>query len=123
MYEIKFIESAKMNVIIPFLQILDSKLETLWLENRIQEMLKNGYQCVGVYDGERLIGVSGLWIIQKYYTDKHIEPDNVVIHPDYRGKGAGEELSKWIDEYAQSIGAVASNLNCYTTNNGAIKLD
>lgn len=121
MYAIKFIESSKMNVIIPFLQMLDSKLETPWLENRLQEMLKNGYQCIGVYDGEQLIGVSGLWIIQKYYTDKHVEPDNFIIHSNYRGKGIGEKLSSWIDEYAKNIGGVASNLNCYMTNSGALR--
>lgn len=84
-------------------------------------MIKNNYQCIGVYDGAVLIGVSGIWIIQKYYTGKYIEPDNVVIHPDYRGKQIRERLSRWIDAYTVETGCVAANLNVYTTNSKAIR--
>lgn len=121
MYEIKLIASEDMEAIIPFLQILDPKLDKETLQKRLPDMLKNNYQCVGVFDNNRLIGISGIWVLYKYYIGKHVEPDNVIIHPDYRGKGIGELLIKWIDDYAQQIGAAASNLNVYTTNSSAIK--
>jgi GNAT superfamily N-acetyltransferase len=57
----------------------------------------------------------------KYYVGKHIEPDNVIIHPDYRGSGVGEALMKWIYNYAISQGCVASELNCYVSNNAGQK--
>lgn len=120
-YKIDFIEKEEMEIIIPLLQLLDAKLDEAVLKLRIAEMIKNGYQCIGVRDEERLIGISGIWILEKYYTGKHVEPDNFVIHPDYRGKKIGEALSQWIDDYAKSIGGVASNLNCYVTNQSALK--
>jgi GNAT superfamily N-acetyltransferase len=121
MYNIELIKPQNINVIIPFLQLLDANLTENDLKTRLQVMLANNYQCIGVYDEDRLVGISGLWIIQKYYIEKYIEPDNVVIHPDYRGKGIGEILSKWIDEYAVEIGCVAANLNVYATNSNAIR--
>jgi diamine N-acetyltransferase len=73
------------------------------------------------FNAAELVGISGFWIIQKYYTEQYIEPDNVVIKPEYRGKGLGELMSQWLDDYAKSIGCVASNLNVYVTNEKAIK--
>ena len=121
MYNIEFIKSSEIETIIPFLQLLDTSLKEDELEFRLQKMIENNYLCIGVFNNKKLIGISGLWIIQKYYTGKYIEPDNVVIHPDYRGKGIGEMMSKWIDEYAIKIGCVASNLNVYSTNSNAIR--
>jgi diamine N-acetyltransferase len=45
----------------------------------------------------------------------------VFILPEYRGKGIGEKLMEWIYAYAKSRGCVASELNCYVTNNGGQK--
>ena len=103
--------------IIPFLRLLNQNIPEDILERRITEMFTQGYKCVGVFDGDRMIGISGLWIMTKYYVGKHIEPDNVIIHPEYRGTGVGDSLMKWIYDYAISQGCVASELNCYVSNN------
>ena len=79
-------------------------------------MMLQGYQCVGVYDDTKLVGISGIWVLTKYYVGKHIEPDNVFILPEYQGKGIGKLLMNWIFDYAKSIGCKASELNCYTEN-------
>jgi len=102
--------------IIPFLRLLNEKISVETLTERLEEMKHQAYECVGVFENGELIGISGLWIMTKYYVGKHIEPDNVVIHPDHRGKGIGEQLMKWIYDYGRSQGCVASELNCYVTN-------
>ena len=79
-------------------------------------MVEQGYQCVGIYSGDKLIGICGLWILTKYYVGKHIEPDNVVILEEYRGNGLGKQLMAWIYDYAKAQGCIASELNCYLTN-------
>lgn len=109
-------ESNKLDII-PFLLLLDKKITEDILEGRLIEMFAQGYKCVGIFDREKMIGISGLWIMTKYYVGKHIEPDNVIIHPEYRGAGVGEALMKWIYEYAISQNCIASELNCYVSNN------
>ena len=79
-------------------------------------MVQQSYECLGVFYGEELVGISGLWIITKYYIGKHIEPDNVVVHPDHRNKGLGEQMMQWIYDYGKQKGCVASELNCYVSN-------
>jgi GNAT superfamily N-acetyltransferase len=116
MYDFSLIPKDKLYTVIPLLKILNPNIEDETLKSRLDEMLLQGYECVGIFDNNKLIGISGLWIITKYYIGKHIEPDNVVIDPEYRNKGIGELLMKWIYEYGRSKGCVASELNCYVSN-------
>jgi len=120
-YTIKLIAKSKIYSILPLLKVLNDKIPEKTLKTRLDEMTKQGYKCVGVYDGSKLIGISGLWILTKYYIGRHIEPDNVVILPEYRDKGIGALLMQWIYEYSKKMGCVGSELNCYVTNRGGQK--
>ncbi|MGB6152903.1 MAG: GNAT family N-acetyltransferase [Pricia sp.] len=113
---IRFIDKEKIDSIIPLLRQLNANISEDVLRNRLKNMVLQGYQCVGVFDADNLIGISGIWVLHKYYIGKHIEPDNVCILPEYQGKGIGGMLMKWIYEYGKSIGCEASELNCYTGN-------
>ena len=84
-------------------------------------MMQNNYQCLGVYDGEKLIGISGLWTLTKLYNGKHLEPDNVVISPEYRNKGIGELMMAWIDAYAKENNYETIELNAYIENTKGVE--
>jgi GNAT superfamily N-acetyltransferase len=116
MYRFSLIATENIYSIIPLLKFSNPHISDQTFKERLDEMIPMGYECVGVYDQEKLIGVSGLWIITKCYVGRHIEPDNVVIHPDYRSKGVGEMLMKWIYDYGESKGCIYAELNCYITN-------
>lgn len=124
MFEIKFIPQDNIKSIIPLVTLLNPGTDEKILENRLEQMLKNNYKCIGVYDtsaslsagNEKLIGICGLWTLVKFYNGKHLEPDNVVIHPDYRNKGVGELLVKWIDTYAKEQNCEVIELNAYIEN-------
>jgi GNAT superfamily N-acetyltransferase len=116
MYDFTLVPKDQIYTIIPLLKMLNDKLDEHILKSRLDEMILRGYECVGVYEHKKLIGISGLWTIVKYSDGKYIEPDNVIIHPDYRNKGIGELMMNWIHEYAKSKGCTASELNCYIAN-------
>ncbi len=116
MISYNLIAPENMYSIIPMLQILNNKLPEELLKERLNEMMEKGYECLGIYDEEKLIGICGLWILTKYYIGRHIEPDNVMILPEYRNKGIGEQMMQWVYNYAKTKGCVASELNCYTLN-------
>tara|TARA_R110002072_G_scaffold271474_2_gene431472 strand:- start:10798 stop:11244 length:447 start_codon:yes stop_codon:yes gene_type:complete len=114
--KIELIESDDIHKIIPLLNTLDRSLTVETLKNRLTEMTHQGYQCVGMYNESKLIGICGIWIITKYYIGRHIEPDNMVFLPEYRSKGLGKKMMNWIYQYANSKGCLASELNCYIPN-------
>lgn len=113
---IKLISKDNILEIIPLLQQLNTKTPETLLKERVLEMAEQNYECVGVYDQNNLIGISGLWTSTKHYIGKTVEPDHVVIDKNYRGQNLGKVLFSWIYEYAKSKGAQATELNAYSQN-------
>ena len=121
MYQIRLIPKNQLHTIIPLLRILNDAIDETTLQERLEDMMQRNYECAGVYDNGLLIGICGLWILNKYYVGRHIEPDNVMILPEYRNKGVGEEMMAWVYEYGRSQGCIASELNCYVVNDKGIR--
>lgn len=121
MYTVKIIEENEISSILPYLKMLNEKTDEAILVSRLKEMMEHNYKCVGVYDNENLIGITGFWILYKHYVGKHIEPDNVIIHPDYRSKGIGELMMNWLYTYAKAEGCLAVELNCYVSNHKGVR--
>lgn len=121
MYKIEIIKKENLHTILPLIKLLNPGKEEKVLMDRLEDMTYRQYECVGVYDDGKLIAVSGIWILNKLYVGKHIEPDNVVVHPDYRGKQIGEQMIQWICDYGKQQGCIASELNCYLENEKGIK--
>lgn len=114
--EFNLIEREKLSVILPLLAELDASIPFEVLESRLTQMIDAGYECVGIYYNENLIGICGIWTLVKYYVGKHLEPDNVYIKPEFRNKGVGKELNIWLKSLAISRGCEAIELNCYIKN-------
>lgn len=115
MHEIRELKDD-LYAIIPLLQVLNHNNERGLLEARLKMMLEFGYRCVGYYIDGKLVGICGFWILCKYYVGKHVEPDNMVFYPEYRGSGYGGRLIEWLLSLAKSEGCIASELNCYLPN-------
>ena len=89
--------------------------ESLLLE-RFKEMVTQNYECIGVYDRDNLIGVSGLWFCTRHYSGRSAELDHVFIDDAYRNKGLGTQFVNWIQDYVKSKGYLAIELNAYIAN-------
>ena len=112
----KIIPKNSITSIIPLLKQLNHKTPDHLLIERLKDMTTQNYKCVGVYDGDKLIGISGLWFLTRHYIGKTVEPDHVVIDEAYRGRNIGKQLFEWIYKYALEKGYEATELNAYTGN-------
>ncbi|WP_108425566.1 GNAT family N-acetyltransferase [Flagellimonas amoyensis] len=116
-YTIQWIPQEKLKDILPLAYILNrEKIPLAVLENRLTEMIPMGYKCIGVYDQEELIGICGVWVLNKLYAGKHVEPDNVMIAPNYQGKGIGQLMMDFLFVYAKEIDCETAEVNCYAEN-------
>lgn len=121
-FQIGFIPKERIYGILPLVQMLNNdKIPAEILEQRLQDMLMAGYQCLGAYDKELLIGICGVWVLNKLYVGKHVEPDNVFVLQEYRSSGVGKLMLDRVFEYALEIGCEASEINCYIKNERGIQ--
>ncbi|MEG3659671.1 GNAT family N-acetyltransferase [Arenibacter palladensis] len=121
-FQIGFIPKENMNDILPLVQMLNNyKVPVETLKERLQDMLLDGYQCLGAYKKEELIGICGIWVLNKLYVGKHLEPDNVFVLPVYRSAGVGKLMLDHVLNYALEIGCDATEINCYINNTKGIQ--
>ena len=116
-FQFKVIPSDSIEVIIPLVKSISkaSVTEDLVLE-RFREMVTQNYECIGVYYGCELIGVSGLWYSTRHYSGRSVELDHVFIEDDYRNNGLGTQFIDWIENYVKLKGYQAIELNAYIDN-------
>ncbi|KAB1158359.1 GNAT family N-acetyltransferase [Tenacibaculum aiptasiae] len=113
----KAIDKKDILSILPLLKKVNTTTPHDILEKRVSEMIKyETYECVGAFDEDKLIGISGLWYSLRHYSGKSVEPDHVIIDETYRGKNIGKQFFNWIYEYTKSKGCEVIELNTYTGN-------
>lgn len=113
----KIIDSSQINTIIPMIQKLTNQnVSEAILKQRFAEMVTQNYECAAIYDGEKLIGISGMWFCTRHYSGRSVELDHVFIDDGYRGKGLGKKFLKCIYDYVAQKGCQTVELNTYVTN-------
>lgn len=116
-FQFKIIDKQDINTVIPLVQKLNgNKVLDSVLKQRFSEMITQNYECAGIYDGDKLIGISGLWFCTRHYSGKSVEPDHVYIDDGYRGKGLGKQFFEWIYNYVKLKGYESIELNTYVNN-------
>ena len=116
--EIRFIPYGKMDTILPLaFELNNGKISLDLLGKRLKAMLAmGGYQCIGAYDAEELVGICGIWELNKLYVGKHLEPDNVFVKKAYRSSGVGQMMLDFLLAYAKDINCDGTEVNCYVSN-------
>ncbi|RFN59850.1 GNAT family N-acetyltransferase [Marixanthomonas ophiurae] len=111
------IPPSEILIIIPLLQKLEENTipESVSRE-RVLAMSKENYECLGIYDLEKLIGICGLWFQTRHYAGKSMELDHVYIDNEYQSKGVGKKLMEFVTEYAVKKECNWLELNTYVHN-------
>ncbi|MFD0989712.1 GNAT family N-acetyltransferase [Mariniflexile jejuense] len=121
-FTFKIIEKEAITSVVSLVEKLnDFKISLEVLNKRFAEMITQNYECAGIYDGEKLIGVCGLWFCTRHYSGRSMEADHVFIDETYRGKGLGKQFFEWIYNYAQEKKCDAVELNTYVSNHESHK--
>ncbi len=114
---IKILPNKNILDIIPIMmKYTDNKEKQSVLEGRFLEMATQNYECVVMYDNDKIIGLAGLWFMTRHYSGKSVEPDHIYILDAYQNKGLGAQLFDWIHKYAKNKGCNTSELNTYVQN-------
>ncbi|WP_452229848.1 MULTISPECIES: GNAT family N-acetyltransferase [unclassified Lacinutrix] len=116
-FSFKIIEKENISTILPLvIKLNEGKVSIEILEKRFQEIITQNYECAGIYDGEKLIGISGMWFCTRHYSGKSVELDHVYIDETYRNHGLGKQFMLWITDYVKTKNVEAMELNAYIEN-------
>ena len=114
---IRIISDSEVFSIIPLLQKLGNyKVSETLLKDRLQEMTQQNYECLGIFEEEKLIGTCGLWFQTRHYAGRSLEMDHVIIDDAYRSHGIGKMMVKYISDYAKKKSCNWIELNSYVHN-------
>ncbi|ARV10258.1 GNAT family N-acetyltransferase [Winogradskyella sp. PC-19] len=111
------VEKNNMDSIIPLVfELNEGRISEATLKLRFDEMIHQNYECAAMYDGNVLIGISGLWFCTRHYSGKSVELDHVYISPEHRNKGLGKQFMDWVKVYCTKKGCESIELNTYVNN-------
>ncbi|NEU32166.1 ribosomal protein S18-alanine N-acetyltransferase [bacterium LRH843] len=84
----------------------------------LNELRSNPYaQYLVCEDRGRIIGYCGLWVVMD-----EAQITNIAIHSDYRGKGLGEKLLRFVFAFLVKLGAATLTLEVRVSNHVAKQL-
>ena len=114
---IRIIDPKDIFSIVPLLQQLgNNTVAEPVIKERLLEMVEQNYECLGIFDEEKLIGTCGLWFQTRHYAGRSLEMDHVIIDDAYRGHGVGKMLVEFVSDYAKKKSCNWVELNSYVHN-------
>ena len=115
--QFRMIASTDLGSMLPLLYTLNNgAISEELLNERILEMAEQNYECLGMYKGNDLIGICGMWFQTRHYAGKSCEIDHVIIDNAYRGLGIGNKMMEFVYDHAKSKGCRWVELNTYVDN-------
>lgn len=101
---------------------LNPKLSIEKIESYLKEMFTfSNYNCFGLYQNKKLIGISSGWVTVRLYCGKQLELDNVIIDNKLQSKGLGTHFFELIENWANEQNFDSIELNTYVQNSKSHK--
>jgi ribosomal protein S18 acetylase RimI-like enzyme len=96
--------------------LLNPNLKQEQFEESIEAMCNFPYKMLGVFEGEKCVGICGYWVMTKLYSGKYLELDNVVVAEAYRSAGIGKLMSDEMERIALAENCKVMMLDAYIPN-------
>ena len=118
---IKELKGEELRTILPLIQQLNPKMTEQAFNERLDRMVKEfGYHCAGAFDETgKLVGISGFWVMLRFWNGQNVDIDNVVVDEAGRGRGVGKLLMEWIENWAREQGCEMAVLDAFAHNSDA----
>lgn len=114
---VRLLNQEEIRGIYPFIRQLNPDMAESTFHERLTQMLERGYNCAAAFDDSgTCLGISGFWVMCRFWCGKHIDIDNVVIDERFRNRGVGKRLIGWIEDWARKQGLSFAVLDSYTSN-------
>ena len=114
---VKLIDLTFLDQILNLTKDLNPDLPFSDLKQRVISMFEfEHYNCFGLFENDKLVGVSSGWITVRIYSGRQLEIDNLIIDSTIHSKGYGEFFINEIEAWSKKNDCVTVELNTYIKN-------
>lgn len=92
----------EMLVALPLVQQLYPEISAQNFPASLKEMIDcNDYKMLAVFDDQKLMAVSGYWLLRMLYCGKYLQISNLIVDKNYRNHGVGTGMLNYFEQYAK----------------------
>lgn len=118
---VQALDASHKAAILPLLAQLHTSLSPQTLSERFDEMARGGYEFVGAFQDECLVGVGVFCFRLTLHLGRHVDLESLVVAESSRSRGVGKGLLEWIHRHAAARGCAVARLDTFVTNTRAQK--
>ena len=118
----KLIDKKEMLSFHPLIKQLYPSLSAEDYDMQLDDMIPSRYSQVGVFEGDKKIGMAGVWIGHKFWCGKFLEIDHVIVLDSYRSQGIGKLIFEFMKNMAREEGCLSLGLDSFTHNHRSHKM-
>jgi GNAT superfamily N-acetyltransferase len=96
--------------------LLEPQIDSAIVLERMTAMRAQGWRCLGAFAGQEIVAMAGYSKRQHLFSGLVAYVENLVVVPDWRGRGVGERLMRWIEDWARAEGCTMVTLDAYAVN-------
>ncbi len=122
------VQSRQINIsdyydrVIELISQLNPHMKKEFIDNSLKQMDKfDNYLRFGLFDENKLIGLSSGWVSYRLYSGKQLELDNVIIDTTIQSKGYGSKFLKEIEKWEISNNFNTVEFKTYVENDRSHK--
>ena len=86
------------------------------LRARMGEVQGAGWECIGAFSGEALLGIGGYWIQHRFCYGRYLYVDHFIVDGGERGHGLGKRMWQEMERIARARGCERIVLDTFVTN-------
>ena len=96
------ISAEEMLAALPLVHQLYPEISAEEFPASLQEMIDcNDYKMLAIYHDQKLVAISGYWILRMLYCGKYLQISNLIVDKDYRNHGIGTAMLDYFEKYAK----------------------
>lgn len=100
--KIRELTPAEMPQLFPLIKQLNPDINRAEFARFLKEAIQGGYRCLGAFQGKKLVGACGIWIMSRFWCGRFLEVDNLVVDQHQRNDGIGKLLMQKVERLAHA---------------------
>jgi GNAT superfamily N-acetyltransferase len=119
---VRELRDDELESIVPILATMYENVPPELLRERLAEIRTTAWRCIGVFEGERIVGLAGCWVNTRFYCGRHLYVDHFYICPEHRSHGIGGMLVTHLKDLARAERCEIVCLDTFVANAGAQRM-